>query len=369
MAKTKQQGNTRTEFFDSRDKYLSFVTATDEKVRIAFYLADELKKTKVPPVTEPFYLLDAGTGEGTVVSTFLAALHKRMPQKPIVVTGKEISIDDICVLLSYLPDRFSEHKPLVFHLTNLTYQSLANPVPEKITHIKYPLKGRTSHDFGLQLMAMSDFVQKHWALNIVDGQLKPKQNVVLTLYRQDQQEWLKPLLALPFRYDFIIASQAFRLRRLPAKVAKSVIAPLLRLLKGGGRMVLVYSSGRDFSKPLLKMLYPDIRPYIYAAPQKLLTALRHLPEMAQIKTRTDELRFGFINLFLGRNEFSLGNIITLWKAVTYVGQVSDAESAAVKLDETLEAKMQKKLTRQKSLSFLNNVIVFTKSDKADKRGG
>jgi len=79
-------------FFDNRDKYLSFVHTTDEKIKTAFYLSAQLDG--VAP-DRPYLVFDAGTGEGTVIATFLTALHQKMPNVPIVVTGKEISIDDL----------------------------------------------------------------------------------------------------------------------------------------------------------------------------------------------------------------------------------------------------------------------------------
>ena len=101
----------RKTFFDSRDKYLSFVNSTNEKSKIAFYLFERIEKISTrSPI---FNVLDAGTGEGTIISTFLSGLHKYLPNKPIFVVGKEISIDDINVLLSFLGDRFAEHLSLI----------------------------------------------------------------------------------------------------------------------------------------------------------------------------------------------------------------------------------------------------------------
>jgi hypothetical protein len=39
-------GKKKADFFDSRDKYLSFVNSTNEKSKIAFELATYLKKDK-----------------------------------------------------------------------------------------------------------------------------------------------------------------------------------------------------------------------------------------------------------------------------------------------------------------------------------
>ena len=64
----------RKTFFDSRDKYLSFVNSTNEKSKIAFYLFERIEK--IITQSPIFNVLDAGTGEGTIISTFLSGLHK-----------------------------------------------------------------------------------------------------------------------------------------------------------------------------------------------------------------------------------------------------------------------------------------------------
>lgn len=354
------ENRVETAFLDSRDKYLSFVTATDEKVRVAFCLARVLERMTLPPAGAPFFALDAGTGEGTVAATFLAAVHKRMPQKPVVFVGKEISVDDVCILLNYLPDRFAEHKQLVFHVTNLSYAELADPAAAGAVHVKRALRGTTSHEFGMQLMTMAPFVKEHWALDVRAGRMTPRRKVILTLYRRDQTEFMTPLLIPPARFELIIASQAFRLRRAPESVAQGVVAPLLRLLGSGGRMGLVYSSGRDFSREVLRRLYPEVDPYRFAAPGTLLVAARQLPELAGVRTRVGALRYGFINLYVGRSAFSLGNVMSLWKAVTYVGQLSDAETAAAPLDARMEAELTAMLAGREDLFFENNVILFSR---------
>ena len=39
----------RKTFFDSRDKYLSFVNSTNEKSKIAFYLFERIEHPTTPP--------------------------------------------------------------------------------------------------------------------------------------------------------------------------------------------------------------------------------------------------------------------------------------------------------------------------------
>ena len=86
-------GTKKADFFDSRDKYLSFVNSTNEKSSIAFKLSSYLKKVQIK--SDAFRIFDAGTGEGTIISTLLSAAHEQFPEDPIYVVGKEISVDDI----------------------------------------------------------------------------------------------------------------------------------------------------------------------------------------------------------------------------------------------------------------------------------
>lgn len=345
-------------FFDSRDKYLSFVHTTNEKIKIAFYLSERLDGINPQ---RPFQVFDAGTGEGTVISTFLTALHQHMPNIPLIVTGKEISTDDICILLGYLADRFAEHPALVFNITNMSYHEI-NAGGVRCKRVEKALTGKTSYDFGRQLMNMSDFVKRHWEItSSKDGAIKPKQKIFMTLYREDQKIILQHALAEnrrqpPNRFDFIIASQPFRLRQPPAVTAQNILAPLLKSLAVGGRMTLFYSSGRDFSKALLHAFYPHLKPFADATPRKRLVALRPLMKENGITAVTDSLRYGFINLYLGRRDFSLTNIYSLWNAVTYVGQISEAEQ--LEMNRHTLKRLEEKVSSVKNMTFVNHVIHF-----------
>ena len=153
----------RKTFFDSRDKYLSFVNSTNEKSKIAFYLFKKIEKISTrSPI---FNVLDAGTGEGTIISTFLSGLHKYLPNKPIFVVGKEISIDDINVLLSFLGDRFAEHRTLIFNITNCSYKDLTNLKSDNVKFEKLELVGKKGIDFTKTLMNLSPYVKKNWKLS------------------------------------------------------------------------------------------------------------------------------------------------------------------------------------------------------------
>ena len=66
-------GAKKSDFFDSRDKYLSFVNSTNEKSRIAFQLAKYLKNSKI--TKDSFRIVDDWTVDGSVICTLLSAGH------------------------------------------------------------------------------------------------------------------------------------------------------------------------------------------------------------------------------------------------------------------------------------------------------
>lgn len=374
----------RQQFFDARSKYFNFVHSTDEKSRVAFYLAQQLQKRAASSPAaglqaQPFYILDAGIGEGTIIATFLSAVHQQLKNTPIIVTGKEISADDVQIVCSYLPDRFAEHRSLVFNITNLTYHDLlALANDDRSVNFEYhciALRGGTSYEFAQQLSGLSSFINEHWALNISkQGTLAPKRKIFLTLYRDDHAALLKPFLPttkaalgaqLAQGSDHIIASQPFRLRQDRAIVCQQVLAPLLRQLKAGGECFLFYSSGQDFSKKLLAHWYPHIDAFANTEPQHLLAALAKTPRfnLHDFAHAQRQLRFGFKNFNLEQKEFSLTNALSLWNAVTYVGQISDNEQQALTIDEAFIDKLSQKLASIKRLTFKNHVIHFTRKHR------
>ena len=362
------------QFFDSRSKYFNFVHSTDEKSRIAFYLA---RRFRARHTAEPFYLLDAGTGEGTIIATFLSAVHAAMKNTPIIATGKEISADDVQILLSYLADRFAEHRALVFNLTNLSYQDLAAINAGKRVAFDYhpvALRGSTSYEFALQLTGLADFVNHQWALDMTTGgRLQPKRKTLVTFYRQDHATLLKPFLPAtdaprpPKGYDYIIASQPFRLRQPLPRTCQRVLLPLLNLLQPNGDCFLFYSSGADFSKKLLAHWYPHIDAFANTQPAQLLAALADASTdapgfiAADITHRISKMRFGFKNFNLEQKEFSLTNVLSLWNAVTYVGQMSDDELQTLTIDDAFMDTLAQQLRAIKRLTFQNHVIHFHKN--------
>ena len=106
-------------FFDNRQKYLLFVSTCSEKTEIANRVSLEL--ASLQPSPPALRLFDAGVGDGTVLSRVMRALHARFPTMPLYVVAKEISYEDVRMMLEKMADRLFEHPATVLVVTNLYY--------------------------------------------------------------------------------------------------------------------------------------------------------------------------------------------------------------------------------------------------------
>ena len=73
-------------FFDSRQKYLLFVTTTNEKSIIAEKISPIIKELN--PQKSSLKIFDAGLGDGTLLMNVLRDCHKIFPSIPFIVVGK-----------------------------------------------------------------------------------------------------------------------------------------------------------------------------------------------------------------------------------------------------------------------------------------
>jgi len=106
-------------FYDNRQKYLLFVTTCGEKWVVAQRVALEL--ANIHPRPPALRLFDAGMGDGTVLSRTMRAMHHRFPTMPFYIVGKEISLEDVRLVLEKMPDRLFEHPATVLVVTNMYY--------------------------------------------------------------------------------------------------------------------------------------------------------------------------------------------------------------------------------------------------------
>ena len=111
-------------FFDDRLKYLSFIQNTSEKRAISIELAPYV--ASMPQNRTFLRILDAGTGDGTIKSNVIKTFHKYHPYTSLLITGKEISYEDLKNTLEKMPDRFVEHPNLLVTMTNVKFAELGD---------------------------------------------------------------------------------------------------------------------------------------------------------------------------------------------------------------------------------------------------
>ena len=188
-------------FFDNRQKYLLFVTTTNEKNKIADAIKPFIQKLK--PTYPALKIFDAGMGDGSLLMNVMRQCHHRMPHIPILISTKEISMEDVRLGLDKLPDRFVEHKNTVFVISNLNYEESTllkskNKQKQKKMNWKIvKLKGNSSSDFSFQLRKLNqDFLNKKWQIERNDKTGNPtyKEPSVIIIYRKDQEFILKNII-------------------------------------------------------------------------------------------------------------------------------------------------------------------------------
>src|SRR6266436_3072991 len=116
-------------FFDNRQKYLLFVSTCSEKTEIGNRISLELGNLQ--PAPPALRIFDAGVGDGTVLSRVMRALHARFPTMPLYAVAKEISYEDVRLMLDKMADRLFEHPATVLVITNLYYAEAPWLTPDR----------------------------------------------------------------------------------------------------------------------------------------------------------------------------------------------------------------------------------------------
>src|SRR5215475_11278836 len=242
-------------FFDNRQKYLLFVSTCSEKTEIGNRISLELGNLQ--PAPPALRLFDAGVGDGTVLSRVMRAIHARFPTMPLYVVAKEISYEDVRLMLEKMADRLFEHPATVLVVTNLYYAEAPWLTPRSASAAQgliwkdVTLSGNTAHGFAEQIGELEGFLAENWRAGISKSSGNPvyTRPIILTLRREDHSFLLDPIMPRPGRvmadYDLVIASQPYRARASVAFKASKVITPLVKSLRPGGRLIGIHSHGKD----------------------------------------------------------------------------------------------------------------------------
>jgi hypothetical protein len=326
-------------FYDNREKYLLFVTTTNEKATIAEQIGRELRF--IHPKPPSLRIFDAGMGDGMVLSRVMRRLHRRFPTVPWFVVGKEISVEDVRLTLDKMPERFFEHPQMVVAITNMYYSEAPALRPrspaEDAVWIKLELEGSSTEEFEAQIAAVLPQLGETWRVRTspTTGNPLREHPAVIVLYRKDQKLALDRIIPRPeddgHDYDLIIASQPYRARESAQTKARMVLAPLARGLAPGGRLVTVQSYGRDAGMEIIQGIWPDDAPF-RTPRQQLLEAARRLlaqdgPRGLRYLPYDDERALFRYALHTMASEVgdSIGTstLLAAWNAAVYVAQIED----------------------------------------------
>ena len=191
------------------------------------------------PAPPALRIFDAGVGDGTVLSRVMRAVHARFPTMPLYVVAKEISYEDVRLMLEKMADRLFEHPATVLVITNLYYAEAPWLTPRSATAAQgliwkdVALSGNTAHGFAEQIGELEGFLAENWRAGISPTTGNPvyTRPIILTLRREDHSFLLDPIMPRPGRvmadYDLVIASQPYRARASVEFKASKIVTPLV----------------------------------------------------------------------------------------------------------------------------------------------
>jgi len=364
-------------FYDNRQKYLAFVTTTNEKSVIARRAVQEL--VHLAPVPPALKVFDAGMGDGGVLAQLMRGMHYRFPTLPFYVVAKEISLEDVRLGLEKMPDRFQEHPATVLIITNMLYSEAHRLMPRDarvaaaLNWEEVRLTGSTAHEYAEQIAELGAKLADGWQTKPDPRSGNPAyvRPSVLVLYRKDHAFVLEGIIPRPGRilegYDLVLASQPWRARTGAELKARKVLAPLVRSLAPGGRLLAVQSAGHDPALEIIQACWPGENPFQVDRHQ-LLAALRHeLGRDARdyvLTAPADDramLRYEMHTLpsEIG-DRIGTSTLFAAWNAAIYVNQIEDERlDAVIQNGAWLEA-TQRVLQKHGGLWFNDETFVVAR---------
>ena len=365
-------------FYDNRQKYLAFINTCNEKQVIAAKAAAEV--VKVRPRPPALRIFDAGVGDATVLARLLRTVHREFPTVPLLVVGKEISLEDVRLALDKLPDRFHEHPHTVIAITNLKYADapqLQPGDPAEAARLGWhvaALEGTSASEYYEQIEALAPVLAEGWRTRPSPGTGNPMivQPSALVLYRKDHEFLLDSVIPRPGaarrEYDFILASQPWRASMPASFKAEKILAPLARSLAPHGRLLTIQSWGRDPGLEVVQRLWPDENPF-QVDRHALLDALRDAlgPEAGNfdLTAPADHEAVFRYRMHTLPSEISdrigTSTLLAAWNAVIYVNQVEDEKLEQVMRDGSYLEATQEVLNEHGGLWFNDEAFVVTRN--------
>jgi hypothetical protein len=157
---------------------------------------------------------------------------------------------------------------------------------------------------------------------------------VLVIYREDHKFLLDGVIPKPGRvfesYDLILASQPWRARMSAKFKAEKVLAPLVRSLTPGGRLLTIQSFGNDPGLEIIQRLWPKENPFQVDRHQLIAALKAELGRDAreyQLTALPDEKSVFRYEMHTLPSEIGdrigTSTLFAAWNAAIYVNQIED----------------------------------------------
>ncbi|MGH6814240.1 MAG: hypothetical protein ACREC6_00885 [Hyphomicrobiaceae bacterium] len=364
-------------FFDNRQKYLLFVNTCSEKEVVARRVGPEL--AHIHPQPPAVRLFDAGMGDGTVLTRVMREMHRRFPTVPFYIVGKEISLEDVRLSLDKMADRLSEHPAMVLAVTNMYYTEAPWLSPKALAAAtslvwhEVALTGTTAIEFGEQIAALGPFLARYWQARHSPKTGNPiyERPVALVVYRDDFRFLLDDVIPQQGKtradYDMVIASQPYRARVPVEFKAAKVVAPLVRALRPGGRLLGIHSCGRDPGLEIVRKVWPGEDPFqsdrhdvLRATRAVLGKDARHFNFNAYADARA-VFRYDMHTLPTEiADSIGTSTLFAAWNAAVYVAQIDDERLAEALGERRYLEATRDVLQRHGSLWFLDESYVVSR---------
>ncbi|MDA9690342.1 hypothetical protein N9U64_00510 [Pseudomonadota bacterium] len=360
-------------FFDDRLKYLSFIQNTGEKKAISEQIYSHI--AGLSENKSYLRILDAGTGDGTICSNIIKSFHRYHPYASLLMTGKEISYEDLKNTLEKMPDRFVEHPNLLITMTNVKFSELglvessSKIKDKKIKEFNLVLKSNNSFDFNFQITGnlLGNFIKKNWGIEIdKNGRTSYSNPCVIRVYREDNEKHLEKFLKNDYKnnnYDLIVASQAYRAASSVKVKVNNVIGPLMRLLNKSGKLLVTHTSGGDSIQKVLKLAFKDkeafpntakdIIEYLKGNPfgeNNIYNFSKPMNYFFKFKRAPDQT----VSELFGHNTDAK------WANIVYVGQIAEKDVQNLENNSRLRNKIRKTIDDLTQIQFKNEIFSITK---------
>jgi len=374
----KENDPTAFRFYDNRQKYLMFVNTCSEKWAVAERAGLEL--SNIHPRPPALRVFDAGMGDGTVLTGVMRHMHRRFPNFPFYIVGKEISLEDVRLSLEKMPDRFYEHPATVLVATNLYYTEAPWLKPRSmqaaaaLNWIEVPLSGDSSHEFHEQIKELQPTLSEGWNVKASAKTGNPlyERPSVLVMYREDHKFLLDQVIPRPGQatadYDLVIASQPYRARMPVEFKVEKVIAPLAKSLGPGGRLLGIHSYGQDPGLEIIQNVWPGENPFITNRHDIMRVLRRDLGKTNRdlnfnvYSDKRSLFRYDMHTLPSEVSGAGIGSstLLAAWNAAIYVAQIEDARLESVISDGSYLEATREVLNRRNGLWFNDESFVVTR---------